>query len=254
MVMKSGLLIATIMHARQRPKKHAFTYGAYYLCFALSDMRLLASRLLSLERWNLFSFYKKDYGARDGGALDDWIRKILAEHKITAADGDIVLVTLPRLLGYAFNPVSFWFCFDTQNRLRAVLSEVRNTFGEHHFYLSCHENHAPILSDQWLQAEKAFHVSPFLPVNGHYRFRFTCSKEQVRVLINYFDQDGLMLATSITGSRHDLTATQLLKCFIRYPLVTFKIIALIHSEALRLILKGARYHPKPMPPTAEVTK
>jgi DUF1365 family protein len=253
MAMKKALVFAQVMHARQRPKKHVFHYGVSYLSFVLSEISQLKMKCFSVNRWNLFSFYEKDHGPRDGTALDLWIRKLLAEHNITEADGDVRLLTLPRLFGYVFNPVSFWLCFDKNNGLRAVLSEVSNTFGEHHSYLSCHDDHRPIEADDWLEAVKAFHVSPFLGMTGYYRFKFMCRNDSINVTINYFDNDGLMLATNVAGNAVPLTPQKLLYSLFRFPLVTFKVIGLIHMEAVRLLFKGAKYHPKPPPPKFEIS-
>lgn len=254
MAIANGLLISKIMHARQKPRKHAFTYGAYYLCFALEELKTLGNTFLSLNQFNLFSFHDRDHASRNGDNIENWIHRLLQEWNITQADGKIVLLTLPRVLGYVFNPVSFWFCLDKLGNLRAVLSEVSNTFGEHHSYLSFHDDHRPITGDDWLEAQKMFHVSPFMKVEGYYRFRFVYSEDKIGVWINYFDEAGMLLATSVTGKRHPLTSANLLKCFFRYPLVTFKVIGLIHFEAVRLLLKRIKYQPKPLPPATEVSK
>ena len=254
MALSNALLRAQVTHARHSPKPHAFRYGVYYLCFGLSDLPRLANRLLSLDRFNLFSFYERDHGAKDGSSNEAWIRGILREWDIPHADGQIVLQTLPRILGYVFNPVSFWFCLDESGRLRAVLSEVCNTFGERHCYISFHDDRRPIHQDDRLTSQKLFHVSPFMDVRGHYQFRFAYREDATGVWIDYYDNGTLMLATSVTGRREPLTTRRLLYYFFRYPLVTFKVIGLIHFEALRLLLKGMRYRAKPIPPTSEVTR
>jgi len=252
--MPNALMIADVVHARQRPAKHVFRYGIYYLCFDLDDLKRLPRKWLALNRWNLFSFYEHDHGVNDGASLDGWIRNVLRKWNLPEADGKIVLLTLPRVLGYVFNPVSFWFCLDKNGNLRAVLSEVRNTFGERHCYLSFHDDHRPIRNDDWLRAEKVFHVSPFMDVKGHYLFRFVYRDDKIGVWIDHHNEDGAMLLTSVIGERRPLTSANLLKCFIRYPLVTFKVIGLIHFEAVRLLLKGMRYRPKPTPPVNEVSR
>ena len=254
MALNNALLTAQIAHARTRPKRNAFRYGAYYLCFSLKDLSALGKlTLLSLNRFNLFSFHERDHGGLEQNG-ESWIRHILAEFQLQIADGDIVLLTMPRLLGHVFNPVSFWFCFDKENRLRAVVSEVNNTFGERHSYLCAHADHRPINADDKLSAKKLFHVSPFIPVSGHYEFRFAYGEEKIGVWINLHDEKGLLLTTSLTGKRQPLTSINLLKHFLRYPLVTFKVIFLIHYQALRLLIKGVRYIPKPAPPTSEVSQ
>lgn len=254
MAIETALAIADVMHKRFRPREHMFRYKVYYMCFALSHMQRLGNRFLSLEKWNLMGFYRRDHGARDGSDLESWIRTILANHGVTEADGDIILLTLPRILGYVFNPVSFWFCLDRRGDLRAVLSEVSNTFGEHHSYICYHDDHRVIEATDWLQADKAFHVSPFLAVNGYYKFRFTCTDKQVAAHVNHFDDQGLMLATSVSGSLQPLNATSAMKAFLGYPLVTLKVIGLIHFEAMRLVFKGIRHFRKPEPPAQEVTR
>jgi uncharacterized protein len=254
MALENALLVADVTHARQRPKRNAFTYGVYYLCFALQDKSRLANGLLSLNSFNLFSFHERDHGARDGALLEPWIRGLLAEWNVPQADGRIVLLTLPRVLGHVFNPVSFWFCLDKQENLRAVLSEVCNTFGERHCYLCFHDDRRPIAGDDWLSAEKVFHVSPFIDVTGHYQFRFVYREDKIGVWIDYYDAEGLMLQTAVTGKRGPLTAASLLRCFFRYPLVTFKVIGLIHYQAARLVMKGMRYRPKPPPPVTEISR
>ena len=252
MAIKNGLYIANIAHQRMRPKRNGFCYKVYYLSFPLRLWNELGKfALFSLERFNLFSLKLHDYGK---GSPEGWIRTQLTSWNITKANGDIVLVTLPRVLGYAFNPVSFWFCLDSAGALRAVLADVSNTFGERHAYLLFHDDQHVISSQEWLTAGKSFHVSPFIEVSGHYEFRFAYSEEKIGVWINYHDQDGLQLTTSMVGKRQDLTSRALLLCFFRYPLVTLKVIGLIHYQAIRLALKGIRYRVKPAPPTLEVSR
>lgn len=253
MGLSNALLVADVAHARQRPKKNRFHYRVYYLAFALRDMPKLASRLFSVNRPNLFSFYEKDHG--DGQQpVAQWAQSILREWDIPQADGDVVLMVLPRLFGYAFNPVSFWFCLDKEGALRAVISEVKNTFGDRHCYLSFHDDRRPITPDDWLRAEKIFHVSPFITREGYYLFRFFYSEGKIGVWINHHTEEGLLLTTSVVGKRSELTSWALLSCFLRYPMVTFKVIGLIHYQALKLFLKGVRYHRRPEPPTTEVSR
>lgn len=246
------LLISEVMHARARPKRNVFRYHVYYLVLALSSLNTLPRRLLSLNRFNLFSLYAQDYG-RDVQP-EAWMRARLAQWGITKADGEILLMTMPRILGYAFNPVSFWFCLDAEGGLRAVLADVTNTFGERHAYLLHHDDQRVITPDDVLAARKQFHVSPFIEITGHYKFRFTLTEKRIGVWIDHYDAQGLLLATSVVGERRALTPRALLACFFRYPMVTLKVIGLIHYQALRLFFKGIRYHVKPQPPTVEISR
>jgi DUF1365 family protein len=252
MALDNGLLIADVAHTRLLPKKHALKYKVYYLCFPLSKMQQIASKLLSLKGWNLFGFREGDHGFGEQ-SCETWVRSLLAEWKLPEADGDVVLLTMPRVLGYGFNPVSFWFCLDKSGALRAVVSEVNNTFNERHCYLCFHEDHRPITSNDWLESEKVFHVSPFLKVRGKYAFRFAYSEQKIGVWIDYYDNGEKVLITSLVGKRSELSDRSLMHAFFRYPLVTLKVIGLIHYHALRLVMKGIKYNRKPTPPTKDIT-
>ncbi len=245
-----SLFIADVAHARLSPKRNTFHYKVYYLCFALSAWKELKNSIFSLGKFNLFSIHEKDYG--DGTTPPEaWIKTLLQQRNISQADGEIVLLTLPRVLGYAFNPVSFWFCLDATGNLRAVLVEVSNTFGEKHCYLCYHEDNRVITAQDWLFSNKVFHVSPFLPVRGDYHFRFAYSANKIAVWIDYYEENEKILATSLIGKRYPYTTKKLLACFFRYPLVTIKVIALIHYQALKLVRKGIHYRRKPPVPPEE---
>lgn len=250
-----GLSNATVFHKRTRPRVNEFRYGVFYFCVDLRDMERLRRPFLSLDRFNLLSFHRKDHGACDGTDLQAWIRDVLAKNGLgEIADGPVVLHCHPRVLGYVFNPISLWFCHDRAGGLRAVLCEVRNTFGERHLYLVAHADGRPILETEWLQARKAFHVSPFMPVSGHYRFRFRLDAERVRADIHYHDDEGPILVTYVDGRRRDLTAASAAGAVFRHPLMTLMVVGRIHYQALKLLLKRARFHRKPAPPTRELTR
>lgn len=242
-----ALLTGRVMHMRHWPKTNGFRYGMYYLCLPLSALPALNGlRLLSLNRANLWSLREADHINRRE-PMERWIRDQLARFQLSEADGEVVLLTLPRLMGYAFNPVTFWFCLDRAGALRAVLSEVNNTFGERHCYLSFHDDHRPIVPDDVLESRKVFHVSPFMDRHGHYTFRFVYGEKRIGVWIDLWQDGRNMLSTALTGTRRPLTDGALLRCFWRYPLVTLKVTFLIHYQALRIVLKGIRYRPKPTP-------
>ena len=248
-----SLLEARIFHSRLRPRKNRFRYGALY--FVVPVSALAAPRrqgLFSIDRANLFSIRTSDFG--DGSTPpEEWIGKVLADWQVHEADGDVWLMTLPRVLGYAFNPVSFWFCFDRQQRLRAVLAEVNNTFGERHSYLCFREDHCLIESCDVLQSRKAFHVSPFMEVDGEYRFRFCVSPERISVAIDHSDKDGPLLKTSVAGDMQRLSSMRLLRALLGNPLHPLKVIGLIHYQAAKLFLKGVRHFGKPVPPTIAIS-
>lgn len=234
------------MHKRLTPAVNQFTYGVYYLAIPLHAMNELELGGVAYNRPGWHAFYDRDHGARDGTDLQKWARAILQEHAIDRADGDIVLITFPRVLGYVFNPVSFWLCYDRQSELRAVLYEVNNTFSESHTYLCAHPDQRVIRPDDIITGQKLFHVSPFLERSGRYRFRLTASRDRFGVWIDWEDEAGsLCLATALTGVFMPMTSTGLRALAQRHPLVTLKAILLIHWQALKLIWKRVRYIAKP---------
>ena len=246
---------ARVMHKRFMPRENQFSYDVYYLVIPLSHLsRMNSTWVLRLNHFGLHSIHQTDHGARDGGDLERWIRGILDHYGLNTQTNKIMLVTMPRLLGYAFNPVSFWLCLDTTRQLRAVLCEVNNTFGETHNYLCAQTDHSPILATDWLEADKVFHVSPFLERDGHYRFRFSLNEQRLAINIDYHSKtQRKQLVTSLSGSFEPLTKKSLLRAFFRHPLVTAKVIALIHWQAVKLMAKGIKYIKKPRQLDAELT-
>ncbi len=243
-----------VMHARLRPRRHVFSYRVFFLRFRVDAMDRLACPFLSVDGFNLVSIHRRDHGPRDGSDLMDWIRGLLEREGCGFADGEIWLQTFPRVLGYVFNPVSFWLCHDREGRLRAVLCEVNNTFGEHHNYLLAHADGSPIRTDDVMQARKIFHVSPFFPVSGRYSFRFAPARESSVFRIDYEDDEGKLLLTSVSGQGESLRAAALLRCFFAHPWMTVLVIVRIHWQALRLWRKGIPFFSKPVPPTQETSR
>jgi uncharacterized protein len=245
---------ARIAHARVRPRRNAFRYALCYVAISASEWKQGTYHgFFSIDRFNLFSLRSCDYG--DGCSPPvEWIRGILALHGLERADGEIVLLTLPRLFGFAFNPVSFWFCLDLEGNLRAVIAEVNNTFGERHCYLCHHDDQSPISRRARLVVRKVFHVSPFMDLEGAYRFRFDYASPRIDVQIDLMGREGLLLTTAMSGAMRPLTALSLLYTALVYPLQTMKVVALIHYQALKLYLKGLRHYPKPPAPEVFVSR
>ncbi|MBL8450219.1 MAG: DUF1365 domain-containing protein [Dechloromonas sp.] len=234
------LLIGHVMHRRLRPAVNAFTYPVFFVQLPLRDLAAADSPLFGIERRALMSFRSADHGPRDGSPLLPWIEALL-EARGLPADGDIVLQTFPRVLGFVFNPVSFWFCRDRQGMLIAVLAEVNNTFGGSHSYL-LHRNGEPLRDGEVLEADKVFHVSPFNEIAGGYRFRFHLARPAQLCRIAYDDAEGEVLLTAIGGKARPWSTGRLLAAFLRMPLLTFGVFARIHWQALRLWLKGVPFH------------
>ena len=205
---------------------------------------------LARNRFGLLSFHDRDHGDGGSDALA-WFEQLLASEGIGDADGEVWLHTYPRVLGYAFKPVSFWFAERRDGSLAAVVAEVNNTFGERHCYLL----HGPQL--RWgveLQANKVFHVSPFCEVQGRYRFRFMRAGERTVARIDYDDASGPLLQTSVSGTLQPLTRHSTLAAFFGTPLMSFGVVARIHWHALRLWLKRVPFHSKPTPPAALISR
>ena len=243
-----------VMHSRLRPRRNTFSYRVFFLRIPLSQLKRMKNAVFSLNRWNLFSFHFRDHGARDGSPLEPWIRAVLGREGLTVADGEIVLQTFPRILGYVFNPVSFWLCHDRNGGLRAVLCEVSNTFGEHHNYLVSHANGRVIAPGDVLRSRKVFHVSPFCEVSGSYDFRFRSESDVCSVNINYDDGQGRLLLTAISGRARNYTLAALLRAFFMYPWMTIGVMARIHWQALKLWIAGVPWMPKPLPPRQGTTR
>jgi hypothetical protein len=252
--MKPRLMFGAVMHERLRPAANRFVYPVFFLQAPLARLAELRGPLFSLDRWNLFSLHRRDHGPRDGGDLEPWIRALLARQGLAVADGEVVLQAFPRVLGYVFNPVSFWLCHDRGGALRAVLAEVNNTFGERHNYLVARPDGRPIRAGDALEARKVFHVSPFLPVEGRYRFRFAGGSRFSAAFIDYEDAEGLALRTSISGRPVPLDSRGLLRAFFGYPAFTLGVVARIHWQALKLWWKGVPFFSKPCPPVPDTTR
>ena len=244
MIQKPFLVKGDIMHHRFFPKTNNFNYKSTYISFPISQISNLKESLFSLNKFNLFGFYGKDYGNKNSSNIADWIDKILSENNINNIK-EIVLITHPRVLGYVFNPVSFWLCLDEKNQLIAVLSEVNNTCSQKHNYLCFKENLQPIKGDEWLEAKKEFYVSPFMKIEGKYRFRFEFADNQMNFFINYLVEEKLKLSTSLKCSFIEFNNKNLLLTFFKMPFFTFKTVFLIHYQALKLFFKKIKHYSCP---------
>jgi DUF1365 family protein len=245
-----ALIHGEITHRRRRPAGNAFTYPAFCLRLPLSQLASLPALGIPHNAAGAVSFHDSDHGACDGGALLPWIRSRLTVEGIEAG-GEIVLYAFPRMLGYAFNPVSFWVCHDDAGAVRAVLCEVRNTFGERHNYLVAARDGRPLLSGEAYTARKVFHVSPFCEVKGHYRFRFLFGGDRWLARIDYFDEDDIadpLLETWISGAAAPLDARAVRSLWWRYRFFTAGVVARIHWQARKLAMRRVPFFTKPAPP------
>ena len=240
------LYVGRTVHERRSPFLHRFQYRIASLLIDLDRLpeagRL--SRLFSVGRFNLFSFFERDHGARDGSSLRAWAEARFAEAGIATAGRRLDLLCAPRVLGYVFNPLSVYFLREADGSLGGVIYQVHNTFGDSHAYVApCAGGPA-----EHQEADKVFHVSPFFDVAGRYEFTLRAPDDRFRLTI-FKQRDGQpdFMATMVM-ERRSLSSGALAALFASQPVSTLKTIAAIHFEALRLWLKGARYHPRPTPP------
>ena len=252
MIKKPLLIKGDIMHHRFFPKENHFDYKSTYISFPISKTAKLKNILFSLGKFNLFGFYNSDYGDKNPKNINNWIYQILQDNNINNIK-NVVLVTHPRVLGYVFNPVSFWLCFDSENHLIAVLSEVNNTCGQKHSYLCFKEDLKPIKSNDLLEAKKEFYVSPFMKIEGKYKFRFEITGKQVNFFINYLVDGRLKLSTSLKCHFQEFNNRNLLLRFLKMPFFTFKTVILIHYQAIKLYLKSIKYYKCPEEPKRKLT-
>ncbi len=248
----AALYAGEVMHARMKPVAHRFAYRVYSL---LVDVNRLdeADRLspfFSVSRFNLTGFDPRDHGPRDGTSLKAYALDMLRRAGLSLDEGRVLLLCYPRIFGLVFNPLSVFFVYDGDDVLRGVLYEVRNTFGERHTYV------APVrdgeMSAAGLKQERAklFYVSPFNGLEMRYLFRIRPPADGVALRIIETDSEGPLLSATFIGAKQPLTSPALLRAFFSVPLLTFKIVAGIHWEALRLWLKGMRLVPRPPAPEA----
>jgi DUF1365 family protein len=235
---------ATIYHRRNNPRLNEFIYSGYYIKFIITELPVLKSKLFCVNRFNLFSFCENDHGYKNEKSLYLWVQETLEKAGITAFKGTVELQTFPRVLGYVFNPVSFFYCYE-EEKVKAIICEVNNTFGESHNYILI-----PNEGQVKYKLPKEFHVSPFYDVAGEYFFDFSVDN---KIKIDYFLNGDLQLTTSISGVETAWTDGNLLKLFFRYPLYTMSVVFLIHYQALKLFNKKIKFHKKPKTPEKEFT-
>jgi len=243
----AALYFGEVMHARLKPMGHRFSYRVMSLLIDLDrlDQADRLSPLFGVNRAALYSFHEADHGGRDGSSLRAHAQGCAGAHGIDLSGGRVLLLCYPRLLGFAFNPLSVYFCHRANGELALVIYEVRNTFGDIHSYVLPVRPGETSAAGIRQQQDKQFYVSPFVEMAARYHFRIQPPAETVRMRILETDREGPLLSATFNGRRRALTTPALLRAFVVLPLVTLKIVAAIHWEALRLWLKGARLVPRP---------
>lgn len=238
-----------VYHGRIETAENAFRYPILNLYFDMDQWSLLRQKLRA-QFFGLLSISAEDYLESNSSDLRPEVTKWVKEKFAYEAE-EVFLQTLPRMFGYVFNPVNFWY-FRKNKKLEAVLCEVHNTFGEKHYYWLYRQGQE--LNHLWLEAHKEFHVSPFFNVDGKYRFRFSITDEGIEAAINLYNQDNsLRLATWVKGDLKNIEELSLLQILIRYGWMTPLVVLRIHYQAVKLFFKKVKFYRKPHPPVTEVT-
>lgn len=253
--MQSRLYEGVVFHKRLRPRAHELSYRVFYMLLDLDELPGLArrSRLFAHNRLSLFGFHDRDHGDGSGRPVRQWVEAQLLRAGIDTRGGRILALCFPRILGYAFNPLTLYFCHRADGSLAAMLYEVNNTFGDRHSYLIPVEDSAAETPTLTQECDKAFYVSPFIPVSGRYRFKLLRPGKRFAMTIRESDGEGALLSASFTGKAVPFGDAALLGAFFRYPLMTLKVIGGIHVEAFRLWRKGLRFAARPAAPAGPVT-
>jgi DUF1365 family protein len=236
--MNSCIYNGIIKHQRFTPIKHSLNYNTFSLFVDLDEIESLTKNIsiFSLNKFNIFSFYNVDHGARDGSLLKDWVLKNIKKFNISNNITKIKLLCYPRIFGYVFNPLSIFYCYEN-NDLRAIFYEVKNTFNEQHTYIFKINDNEKIEQ----KCKKKFYVSPFMDMETYYNFKLLDPKEKLSIFIKQTDGQETVLTATQTGDKKEFSFKQLLINFFKYPLMTINIISSIHYEAFFLWKKGAVY-------------
>jgi DUF1365 family protein len=256
--MRSCIYAGIVSHKRSAPVRHVFRYPLVVFYLDLDELIELDRSIpgFAVNRRGLVSFHDRDH--LDGRAVStrDRLLAFLQTQGIDLAGGKILLLTQCRILGYVFNPVSFYFCHGTQGALRCVVAEVNNTFGERHLYvLSNRQNLEPGREEHAAyRAAKVMHVSPFVSMDAVYDFDFAPIGDRLSITIRESEAGVHFFDAHLRGRRMPFTGRSLARVLFRYPLLTLRVIAAIHWEALRLYIKGAPFHRQPTPSNEQLAQ
>lgn len=255
MSVQSACYAGAVMHRRMRPSSHQLRYRVSWLLLDLDELDSMdrGLRFFSRNGFNLVSFHDRDFGAGSDEPLRSQVEQHLRRAGVSIDGGAIRLLCMPRLIGYAFNPLSIFFCFRRDGGLAALIYEVHNTFGERHSYIIPVDAHDKSADEVTQHCDKCFYVSPFIAMDMAYELRVTRPGKRLSVVIRTSDKDGLLLVASLAGGRQPLTDTTLLRGIVANPMLTLKVVGAIHWHALRLWWKGIPLQPRPPAPKSPVS-
>ena len=253
---RSAIYAGRVSHRRVRPHRHALSYRVFNLLLDLDEIDGLVARLrlFSRNRFNLLAFSDGDHGDGSGTPLRDQIERMASTSGVALEGGAIRLLCMPRVLCYVFNPLSVYFCHGRDRALACIVYEARNTFGERHSYVIPVRRDAPDFPHVIRQScAKAFYVSPFLDIDLTYDFQVRPPGERVGIGVDVGDEAGAIIVTAFAGARRPLSDLGIARAILGHPLLTVKVVAAIHWEALWLWLKGVRLRSRPPPPERAFT-
>lgn len=243
----SGLYRGLVTHRRLRPRDHRLRYSAFWMLLDLGEIDGLAARLalFSRNRFNLLSFHDDDHGEPGAGPLRDQVERRLADAGVRLDGGAIRLLTMPRVLGYVFNPISVYYCHRPDGGLAAIVYEVNNTFGDRHAYVISVRREDAERGAIRQHCRKALYVSPFAGLDMIYRFRGAVPGAGLSLAVEAVDAGGPLIVAAMVGRRFELSDRAILATALRLPFSTLKVLAAIHWEALKLWFKGVPLVPRP---------
>ncbi len=240
MIKNSSIYIGTVVHKRFKPKIHFFKYKVFSLLLDLSELFFLDKNLkfFSYNKFNIISFYDEDHGPRDGTSIKNWVIRNLQKNNISVKNIKIKIFCYPRIFGYVFNPLSVFFIYNKKSKLISILYEVKNTFGEQHTYIFKVNNEDNLIKHK---CRKKLYVSPFIKMDCKYFFKILIHKKKISIVINQYDNEGKLLYASQEGLRSKLNNKNLIKSYLKHPIMTIKVILAIHYEAFKLWTKGIKF-------------
>lgn len=247
---QSCLYFGMVRHARYRPRRHRFAYRVFNIYADIDELEAgaLNTTLFKYNRFALFSLRPRDHGAKDGSSVRDFVDALLQQAGMARPD-QVMMLCYPRILGYAFNPITVYYCF-ANGRPCAMIYEVRNTFGDDHIYtIACPDGSPDIKHSR----DKLMHVSPFIGMEATYHFSTAMPEQKLRLVIRETEGTDPLLVASFVGQRRALNAGNLISAFVRHPLMTLKVVVAIHLEAAKLFVKGVPFIKRPMPPKSRIS-
>jgi uncharacterized protein len=248
--LNSRLYIGWIRHRRFLPKNHDFRYPIFMTYLALDELEQVMAKswFWSLERFNLVSFYRKDYLSQNDQDLQKTVKEHIKTHTGENFEGRIFLLTHLRYLGFCFNPVSFYFCYpEHAEQPRHVIAEIHNTpWNERYCYILDTQQCPAQNTDNWVfEFDKAFHVSPFMPIDMHYQWRFTLHKDNLTIHMELQQNDDCCFDATLQLKEQAMTTQTMRNIPLRFPLMTLSVVILIYWQALLLWLKGIPFYNHP---------